>query len=743
MGSRRRRVLAVWWISSSVGLGGLAAETAESCPAGVAPSACGNSWGIGSEELRRFFGPLRERSDGWLTAASRALEEPLPLQAAEPLRRAVAMMRRVLLPETLRDAWGEVAAAVAAAPSLRGLQAAFAWRYLLSLKAALGPRSPELAEAESAVAGDASAGVARAGLLLAREPTSLPAAAELLRAARRRPDDGAGLRLAVALHGSGQGAAALRELPREGDARALAAFAYIAATGSAAEELRGAVLSALREAQRQRGRGAALAAVYSESLHGRVPFEVCQRLFSLERALLFAPSDCESRLSLAALLRRSSAPVAAEEGSSMLQSLALECPDVASAASGMSRAWVEHFAHDLHSVADLRGGIREAARVAVDVSLQEDPERAQHAHQAALEAFKAADVAERTRAFREVPRAEPRRCALGEPPLARPARADPLGCPVVAEAGFEACLQERRPCVVRKAVAQFLGCEPSRLLERWVDAVGNTSIVHVSFPFPGMGQGLPTLNSLQRTPDFLARDDVRASLGGRDPPDPDATPWTLLRPGAWAMRLREAVAWARAHPQQVYMNQQMLMDLGSFALGDLRTPDWVSASGLRLLSALLWLASGAVATGYHYDSPENLLLQLSGSKEVILLRPSEVENLYYAKVPDVQADSRLLRNGTLEVFGVRTGVRSSSDHSMIDISRPEQAKEFPRYAQSMGASCEVSAGDVLYIPAYWHHAVVTVPDEQCVGVSLNLWHLHPRTSPTFQAEVARWREAST
>merc|ERR1712226_776679 len=65
----------------------------------------------------------------------------------------------------------------------------------------------------------------------------------------------------------------------------------------------------------------------------------------------------------------------------------------------------------------------------------------------------------------------------------------------------------------------------------------------------------------------------------------------------------------------------------------------------------------------------------------------------------------------------------SSGHSVVDVSDPAQAALFPSYAKSArGLSCHLTKGDVLYIPAYWHHAVVTIPDENCVGFSLNLWY---------------------
>eukprot|EP00439_Symbiodinium_sp_Y106_P013847 s3864_g1.t7 len=109
----------------------------------------------------------------------------------------------------------------------------------------------------------------------------------------------------------------------------------------------------------------------------------------------------------------------------------------------------------------------------------------------------------------------------------------------------------------------------------------------------------------------------------------DASPaWALLRPGNWHMRLADAVAFAERHPSQaVYMNQVMLPDLGAKALQMLRTPAW--AKTLKLVQPSLWLTADVALTGFHTDGPENLLAQLSGSKELTLLRPSEQSKLAY------------------------------------------------------------------------------------------------------------------
>jgi len=152
----------------------------------------------------------------------------------------------------------------------------------------------------------------------------------------------------------------------------------------------------------------------------------------------------------------------------------------------------------------------------------------------------------------------------------------------------------------------------------------------------------------------------------------------------------------------------------------------------------LWLSSGAVTTGFHTDGPDNLLVQLSGRKDVLLSRPSEQKNLYYLPAFDVQAGMRL-ENGTVRSSGVRKANRTSSGHSVVDLANPETAARFPRYSRASSLRCRIKAGDVLFIPSFWHHAVATAPDESCAGLSLNLWYQNEGGKMmNHQDAIAKW-----
>ncbi|CAJ1460960.1 unnamed protein product [Effrenium voratum] len=402
---------------------------------------------------------------------------------------------------------------------------------------------------------------------------------------------------------------------------------------------------------------------------------------------------------------------AAPAAERFLETLAMECPKMATELSGMGQAWltapsaqrgVVGLGGELHAVAAIRAGIRKANYAARNVS-------GRSVHWEVLHAARlTAALPPSTRCAKAAASALP----LPPPWLAPPGK-DAWGCPEVAAAEFrKRCLSRGKPCVLRQAAHLLLanGTASASELGRWLHLAPNAT-VKVSFPYK-VPNGTSTLNLLQPTAEFMAAENV--TLDG-------APPWTLKRPGSWHMRLQDAIAWAQRHPtQEIYMNQAMVADLGSAALAQLQSN--ALAEGLELLQPSLWLASGAVTTGYHSDGPENLLAQLTGAKKVALLRPQEAQRLRYQEVLDVEPLLSLDESGA--TLGAAQHLeRRSTGHSVIDVAQPALPKELlDSYKEAKGMTCDLQAGDVLYIPSRWHHAVFTTPDDSCTALSLNLWY---------------------
>jgi len=592
------------------------------------------------------------------------------------------------------------------------------------------------------------------GMLMVEDGSALKRAMPHFRAARKsRPDDlNNVVRLAVALAGSGHPMQAVKLLAPIAKKTAthpgiLNTYAFLAAVNGGPDVTSSDVADALARAKELGGRDGAIAAVFEASIADRVPFKQAEAIFRVTRDLLFVPNSCAKRFYLAWVMRRLSVvPEAVAAGRDMLLSFTFECPNQASASSGMGLSWVEQpnqthfgFGGDLQAVAHIRSGLKSG--IYADWSLGKLRGVYKEANPLVSTTLNASKYVS------ELGQQTPRTCSTSEKPtIVKPSRRDPLGCPAVKASKFrQNCLKRHRPCVIRGVGAEFFrDGERSFKVQRWVKEVGNRT-VKVSFPYPAVdNRSTATLNAIVRTTAFFGDDAVKSTLPlDAKVPSGSEHPFTLLRPASVHMRFQDLVEWIEKSPQEVYMNQEMLADIGPEALEMLRTPDFVETSPLQLLNPTLWLTSSKVTTGYHWDAPENLLVQMAGEKEVVVVRPSEDELLEYQSAPDVQAQMTVnpKTGAVIEGLDPNSIGRTSGGHSLINVASAALTAQFPRYNSSQAAVCHIGPGDVLYIPAFWHHAVATNPDEHCHGFSLNLWYMWDGKPPTFAAAAKMWAAA--
>ena len=148
---------------------------------------------------------------------------------------------------------------------------------------------------------------------------------------------------------------------------------------------------------------------------------------------------------------------------------------------------------------------------------------------------------------------------------------------------------------------------------------------------------------------------------------------------------------------------------------------------------------GASAAAYartvlHFDQYDNCFMQLSGRKTFLLFDP--------------------LQSGRLYPYPIHHALDRSAQ---VDLEAPmrDQREEFPRVAGAKGCKVTLSPGDVLVLPAYWWHEVITEPhpgasgsDEEALTCSLNFWFspvnklFRPTLplSPMLRVELARQLE---
>lgn len=92
----------------------------------------------------------------------------------------------------------------------------------------------------------------------------------------------------------------------------------------------------------------------------------------------------------------------------------------------------------------------------------------------------------------------------------------------------------------------------------------------------------------------------------------------------------------------------------------------------------LWAGSRDTRSGLHFDYADNLLAQIAGTKRVLLAPPRDARLLYPR--PSNHCSSR------------------------VDSDDPDTMR-FPRYAHATFHEGELRAGEVLYVPPGWWHAI--------------------------------------
>jgi len=213
----------------------------------------------------------------------------------------------------------------------------------------------------------------------------------------------------------------------------------------------------------------------------------------------------------------------------------------------------------------------------------------------------------------------------------------------------------------------------------------------------------------------------------------DADELVLMRPAETELRL-EHFLWlvdGYANPERArfYLQKhpvrkwRLSPNAGERSLADdvKPAPHEQLAPYLRLAHELLWLSGpGTCTTGpLHYDENENLHAVVRGRKVFELFHPSEGAGALY--------DGQRMRSrhylwrwlpeamrGLLLALDPSQMQPSYQPFSPVRLRSPDVAKH-PAFAHSRRLLCEVSEGDVLFIPSHWWHEVTAVPDESGGG----------------------------
>ena len=148
-----------------------------------------------------------------------------------------------------------------------------------------------------------------------------------------------------------------------------------------------------------------------------------------------------------------------------------------------------------------------------------------------------------------------------------------------------------------------------------------------------------------------------------------------------------------AQGHMYYIQQRsLLMDFPDL-LADIDLP-YLLDGGKRLQVINLWFGGRGCKSPLHHDRSDNFLAQVYGSKHVILYSPRNTRGLY----------------------PFRESFRSHC--SQVNVFEPDD-ETFPLYSsvKALRKAFRLNAGEMLYIPSRWWHAV----DSLEVSISVNFW----------------------
>jgi hypothetical protein len=107
----------------------------------------------------------------------------------------------------------------------------------------------------------------------------------------------------------------------------------------------------------------------------------------------------------------------------------------------------------------------------------------------------------------------------------------------------------------------------------------------------------------------------------------------------------------------------------------------------------IWMGSAGNVTKAHYDTEDNINVQLRGRKEFFLFPAAQLDALYPRSAWDYM-----------------------SNFSRVDITAPDLAR-YPRFSRATPMRAVTEPGDFLYIPIYWWHQVHTLE----ASLNVNFW----------------------
>lgn len=149
-----------------------------------------------------------------------------------------------------------------------------------------------------------------------------------------------------------------------------------------------------------------------------------------------------------------------------------------------------------------------------------------------------------------------------------------------------------------------------------------------------------------------------------------------------------------------YMAQHHLLEQLPSLLEDIEVPAVCAvADGVSKINA--WLGTRGTVSPCHYDSYDNVFVQVAGVKRMRIYPTSQSKFLYRCR--GGWKGQRAWPSPEEQAAAAATGGGGKGTISAVDVEAPD-LERFPRFAEARGFDVTLHPGDALYLPARcWHH----------------------------------------
>ncbi|MEX2963544.1 cupin-like domain-containing protein [Microbulbifer sp. TYP-18] len=139
-----------------------------------------------------------------------------------------------------------------------------------------------------------------------------------------------------------------------------------------------------------------------------------------------------------------------------------------------------------------------------------------------------------------------------------------------------------------------------------------------------------------------------------------------------------------------FLMQQPMASAYPELMDDIRIPDWLDEN---LITINFWVGSKGAFTPLHFDTEDNFIAQVFGRKRFTLYDPAQLDCLY----PNDKTDKY-------------------SHLSRVNIAHPDHHAH-PQFHHAEPITVTLDAGEMLYLPSHWWHAVQSIN----VNAMVNFW----------------------